>query len=457
MKLASLDDLVGYLKRKPLPTLCWYGPRANDALSLQTLLRLSGIICCYAADLPFTASILSPETNGLRPKCSIDDLAGALVANGRFDTFFRATRPGAVLPYDSTPELEAFCSTAGIICLSSKDDLKVSLGDKTRIDEVSFAVGLQPIPGVTGSIDQMDFDLIVREVGLPVFLHFAQGAGGSGNYIVDSKEAFNAIKLQRRGKRLNAKRFVTGVSCSMDICVTRQSVLCGPLEEMIIGAPPLNSNPTEYVASSWFRGFLSEQIQKEVREAGLKIGAWAQAQGFLGFFHPDFLIHGDQIFLTELNMRFGGSCGVFATAELEAGRLPLMMAHILAFLDDKVEFDADSINSRGSEPLNQSLMVLKNTKSIHVTIDDGRFSGIYRCADQGIEWAGRSGAARDLLPDELLLTGLPPNGRATIVEPGAFIAQAVTRFPISNGASGLNMRGQKLADDLLLTLTKPVS
>jgi hypothetical protein len=457
VKLASLDDLVPYLKRRPLPALCWYGPRASDAVCLRSLLQLTGIICCYAADLPFTSPVLSPETAGLRRKCSIDDLAGVLIANGQLETFCRATLAGAVLPYDSTPELEAFCSANGLFCLSAKDDLKISLGDKTRIDEVSSAVGLHPIPGLTGSIDDMDFESLVREVGLPVFLHFARGAGGSGNYIVETKDAFDTVKCQRRGQRLNAKRFVTGVSCSMDICVTRQSILCGPLEEMIIGAPPLNSNPTEYVASSWFRGFVSQEVEEEAHQAGLRIGAWARAQGFFGFFHPDFLVRGDQIFLTELNMRFGGSCGVFAAAELEAGRLPLMIAHILAFLDDEVVFDADAIHARASEPLDQAVMVLKNTKPARVRIEEGRFSGIYRCTDRGIEWTGRSGTARDLVSDELLLTGLPPNGQATIVEPGAFIAQAVTRFPISNRASGLNRRGRKLADDLLLALTSPVS
>ena len=445
-----------YLERKPLPALCWYGPRANDAVTLHSLLQLNGVICCYAADLPFTAPTLSPESNGFRPKCSIDDLAGELFANGQLEAFCRKIRPGAVLPYDSTPELETFCSVNDLFCLSAKDHLKISLGDKTRIDEVSSAVGLQSIPGVTGSIDEMDFDSLVRKLGLPVFLHFAQGAGGSGNYIVETKEAFNAIKDQRRGRRLNAKQFVTGVSCSMDICVTQQSILCGPLEEMIIGAPPLNSNPTEYVASSWFRGFVSEKVEQKAHRVGLRIGAWAQAQGFLGLFHPDFLVHDDQIFLTELNMRFGGSCGVFAAAELEASRLPLMIAHILAFLDNEVAFDADAIHSRNSEPLDQALMVLKNVKSSSVMIEEGRFSGVYRCTDRRIEWTGRSGTTRDLALNELLLTGLPPNGRATAVEPGAFIAQAVTRFPISNGASGFNLRGRNLADDLLLALTRPV-
>ena len=215
-------------------------------------MQVNQIVSCYGPSPSQRIGFLTNEIAGLRKKFSIDDLAQALILNEKLPQFVRENNVSVIFPYDSTPELEEFCQNSHIQLLSSPDSLKNSLRDKTKIDEISRSIGISTIPGIPGIIDEFEFEVLVEKFGLPLFLHFAEGAGGSGNRIVHTIDEFEKVKIEKKGQRLNAKKFFVGKTCTIDICVTPTAIICGTLEEELIGDEPLNSNPTEYVASSWF-------------------------------------------------------------------------------------------------------------------------------------------------------------------------------------------------------------
>ena len=265
-KISSYNDLKKYLKSNPLINICWYGPKSTDISELNTLLNINGIVSCYNSTKEFTQSVpfLTNDTPEKRNKCSIDNLATKLILNNKLLNFVRKNNINAILPYDSTPELENFCKKNNILFFSSKDSLKNKLRDKTKIDNISKKINLPAIPGISGIIDDFKYASLVDKLGLPLFLHFAEGAGGSGNHIINTLNAFEKIKIEKKGKKLNVKKYFIGRSCSIDICVTPTSIICGTLEEMLIGAEPLNSNPTQYVGSSWFKNNYSYGIRKKI-------------------------------------------------------------------------------------------------------------------------------------------------------------------------------------------------
>jgi hypothetical protein len=447
-KISSRSDLEKYLESHPQTGMGWYGPRSSDVSGLRGLVRFGGIISCYGADESLDGPpLLSNDVPGRRMKCGIDDLAEMRISDGSLPRFIRENGITTILPYSTTPELEEFCRQNSIACLSSSDKLKGELRDKTRIDSISWEIGLPAIPGVSGRIEELEYAPLAEKLGLPLFLHFAEGAHGSGNYIVSTEREFKSIKTEKHGKRLNVKKYFAGRSCSIDICVTPTSVLCGSVEELLIGAEPLNSNPTEYVGSSWFENDYPHEMRTKICGVGVALGEFLRAKGFLGFFHPDFLDEGDEVFLTELNMRFGASCGVYTKAQAAMNQVPLMLAHVLAFRDPDLAFDDERIREQNLKPLCYALLVLKNNFGKPVRISRRYASGIYRVLENGIEATGRRGfeELKDKDKDEILVIGLPDSEQDTHVDEGAFICEVVTRFPISDARSKLNSEGRSLA------------
>jgi hypothetical protein len=445
--IESFSDLKRYMESHPAK-ICWYGPKSSDISGLKRILEISGIISCYGSNLfsnkpPFLVS----DTEGRRLKCSVDNLAAIFIASGELLEFVRANDITTILPYDTNPELESFCTENNISLLSSPDALKDVLRDKTKIDEISRAIGLPTIPGVPGIIEDFEFQPLADQFGLPLFLHFAEGAGGSGNRIVRTEDEFESVKMEMKVKRLNVKKYFTGKSCSIDICVTPASVLCGVLEEMLIGAEPLNSNPTEYVASSWFQNNYSHEVRKRISEIGVALGELLRQQGFLGFFHPDFLVgENDEVFLTELNMRFGGSCGVYADIQVSKSQVPLMLAHALSFIDPNLKFDAEKINEQNLQPLDYGLIIFKNNSGKSIEVSAEYKPGLYKISDGKIKLEIEGAEFRDLADtDSFLLRGLPSSDKGSVIEVGAFICEVVTRFPISDSKSKLNPQGKLLA------------
>lgn len=444
-KIKSYSDLKKYLKFHPSLNVCWYGPRTTDISELGGLLNISGIIACYGTnEFLKQIPILVNDVKGKRQKVSIDDLAAIFISTEKLPSFISENNITTILPYDTTPELERFCKENHIACLSSPDYLKNKLRDKTKIDSVSRKINLPAIPGVSGIIDNFEYSPLVKKLGLPLFLHFAEGAGGSGNYIINTSNEFEKIKNKKRGKKLNVKKYFSGRSCSIDICVTPNSVICGALEEMLIGAEPLNSNPTEYVGSSWFKNNYSYDLRKKICNIGIAIGELLQKQGFLGFFHPDFLVEGNNVFLTELNMRFGGSCGVYANIQTAKKQIPLMLIHVLTFMRPDFKFDAEKINEENLNPLDYALLILKNNFRRPIRISKKYKSGVYSIIDGSLQMTGQQNFNDLKDKNKIFITGIPNSKEDTVIEEGAFMCQVVTRFPISNTKSKLNSTGKSL-------------
>lgn len=447
-KISSYHDLKNYLAANPIRA-CWYGPRSSDMSDLDNVIQLTGLISCYNSNFTREVPSITNEGIGKREKFSIDDLAGYFRATGQLNSFIEQNKITTILPYDSNQELEEFCGDNHIQLLSSPDQIKDDLRDKTKIDEISRAIGLPTIPGTPGTIDDFEFETLSSEFGLPLFLHFAEGAGGTGNRIVDTKEEFEKVKLEQKGKRLNAKKYFVGKTCTIDICVTPTSVICGTLEEELIGAEPLNSNPTEYVASSWFENNYSYEMRKKISDIGVALGEYVRSKGFLGCFHPDFLIgDGDEIFITELNMRFGGSCGAYSKIQIASEQIPILALQSLAFTTPNLAFNAEKINEENLKPLDYALIVLKNNLGRPIKISHQYKSGIYTITDNGLIFDGKVEFTDFRDRNSVFISGLPESNEDTIIHEGAYICEVMTKIPISDTKSKLNIQGKELVEKI---------
>lgn len=433
--------------------ICWYGPRVADVSELEEFMNIQGLVTCYDSPECSAIPIITEDQLITRERSSIDDLASKLIINNQLKSFFEKNNLGAILPYDTNATLEKFCKENNIKLYSCTEVLKDKLRDKTKIDSISRAVGLPSIPGFTGIIDDFEFENMRKKLGSPLFLHFAEGAGGSGNYIVENREYFEHIKRQKTGCKLNVKQYFRGRSCSVDICVTPKGVACGTIEEMLIGAPPLNSNPTEYVGSSWFENNYSASLRSDIQKVCLKLGKYLRSLGYMGYFHPDFLVNGADFRLTELNMRFGGSCGVYAKAQSNNGQLPLMVINALTFEDALPNLDFNLLNEQNLTPLNYGLLVLKNNLGKTIQIPHGVHSGVYTFRSGQLQPTNLFKFDDLKTPDQIYISGLPTQKDGASIGEGAYVCDIVTRFPISDTQSQLNDVGRQTVNAVLGLLT----
>ncbi len=190
-------------------------------------------------------------------------------------------------------------------------------------------------------------------------------------------------------------------------------------------------------------------MREKISDIGVVLGEYVRSKGFLGCFHPDFLIgDNDEIFITELNMRFGGSCGAYSKIQIASEQIPILALHSLAFTDPNLLFDAEKINRENLEPLDYALIVLKNNFGKPVKISRQYKSGIYTITDGGVIFDRKAKFTDFNDHSSIFMSGLPESNDDTTVHEGAYICEVMTRFPISDSKSKLNAEGKELVQKI---------
>lgn len=186
-------------------------------------------------------------------------------------------------------------------------------------------------------------------------------------------------------------------------------------------------------------------MRKKISDIGVALGEYVRSLGFLGCFHPDFLIGDkDEIFITELNMRFGGSCGAYSKIQTATQQIPILALQSLAFTHPNLSFDAEKINEENLKPFDYALLVLKNNFGKPIKISRQYKSGIYTITDSGIAFDRKAKFSDFNNSINVFIRGLPESGEDTTVHKGAYICEVMTRFPISDSKSKLNVEGKEL-------------
>lgn len=237
-------------------------------------------------------------------------------------------------------------------------------------------------------------------------------------------------------------------SCRLfEACVVRQGVLVGPLQTELVGLAELTPWSGGWCGNEVFAADASALVSPELRQGAMQIASSIGEQlrdcGYRGCFGLDLLLDQDtgELYLGEMNPRITGASPMTTQAMLDAGAVPLVLFHLLQWLDMDYRIDVEAFNRRWLEaaPLPAfAQMIIERCGDADEVITTAPRTGLWRVADDGtIEFVRSACSPRALTSDSEALF-------LRTTDPGS-------SPPRGAGLGRVVLRGRLMTDDHRLT------
>ncbi len=194
------------------------------------------------------------------------------------------------------------------------------------------------------------FDDLSAEFGSPLVVQDAELGGGRGTKLVRTRSelvaAVQDFVALGGGQRVVVSEYIRkALERSMQCCVTRYGVFCGPLQKQIV-AHPLLANLEAREGDKFCGGEVlftqasSSTMELEAQKIAHIIGEKLQQQGYRGIFGIDFLIdkNDSRLLPIEINPRVTGMTPML-TMMYRQGDIPFYLLHILELLNIDYQID----------------------------------------------------------------------------------------------------------------------
>src|SRR5699024_4044169 len=131
-----------------------------------------------------------------------------------------------------------------------------------------------------------------------------------------------------------------------------------------------------------------DAIVDTARTATFAMGEALKEKGYRGYFELDFLIDEDtgELYLGEMNPRITGASSITNHAAFALSDMPLILFHLLEWMDVDYNLDVAEINERWSRPENidsWSQLVIKHTQDSVDVITQAPPTGIWQMNAEG--------------------------------------------------------------------------
>jgi hypothetical protein len=336
--------------------------------------------------------------------------------------------PVVLIPFKNQASLEMIRSRA-VQLLAPSYDLVHYFDSKLNLPKILASVGIRQIPGEIvqrEEFTQEKFDAIVERYGKKLVAQQAYGSGGSGTFIVGSKQEIDAIFAQN-GSELKISKFIEGPSFNGQACVMQttegmQSAVFNPSFQ-IIGDPNLTDWPTYYCGNDFTNALkgLGKKGTGEYTAIMQKIGTHMGEKGWRGVFGVDFIYNPEEqrIYVVEINPRLQASTSFLHMRQEEMGAVGIGTYHLLSLLAN--EPLPAHIASPALLDLKGSHVLINNRVPSIVTVKGNIEAGVFSLdsgsmrLEQEHHWT-TTGKGKFLVTCGVPETGTKVEGHATILK-----------------------------------------
>lgn len=242
--------------------------------------------------------------------------------------------------------LDTELSIAGRRTWASRPEEWLALEDKTTVDELWEAAGVDHAPSLVVAAVADDLVRAARRLGGATVWAGDNREGWHGGaeytrFVADPADAGSTIEfMEAHCDRVRVMPYLEGVPCSIHGMVFPDSVAAfRPIEMVVFRTPASDRFRYGSVSTSWDP---PDQMREEMRAAARRVGTLLrQRVGFRGVFTMDGVATADGWLPTELNPRFGAGLGPVA----RAADLPILGISRLLIAGETADLDATEVES----------------------------------------------------------------------------------------------------------------
>jgi hypothetical protein len=167
----------------------------------------------------------------------------------------------------------------------------------------------------------------------------------------------------------------------------------GPIQADIIGHAELTPFKGGWAGNDLYKNVLDGEQTRKVKLMTVAMGDQLYREGYKGTFCLDFLIDTDtgEVYLGELNPRISGASALTNMVTAKYGGAPLMMFHMLEFMDVDYDLDIEKVQQRWADFDTWTQLIMKQTDDGLSRITNAPSSGVWCMqADQSIQFSRQS-------------------------------------------------------------------
>jgi hypothetical protein len=321
--------------------LIWFGIRGEDAAGLMALPQFTS---SFSITAPLRAAKLAvseslEEATARRVDLDTYDIdldRSPSVLGFRRRLLARSNRPSAITTYRPSHFLSAvhFASFATTSHLGLFKDRQTAFEHKPWVETELRRAGVRTLPWRYFADESRDQVKRALDSG-PQVLRASRSSGGEGIELVDSWEAVDQKWPFRNDHLVSVTPFLPdAIPLNVGAVVFRDgSIAVHPASIQLIGIPTCTSRRFGYCGNDFgvARALTSKHLHELDRVTRLT-GAWLASCGYVGAFGADFLLDGDDMYLTEVNARMQGSTALSAELAERIDHPGILLDHLAAFL-----------------------------------------------------------------------------------------------------------------------------
>ncbi len=254
--------------------------------------------------------------------------------------FFRSLGPTAVLSFKPSERIAEAVTALGGRLLAAPSSAARAYENKLAFVAAAERAGV-PRPRWDARRLPLVYADLVEDFGAPVVVQGPRGNAGQRTWLVDNQAQLDVVNARERSGSMRVAEWIDGLPFTASGVAFR-----GDGAGIEGGHPPAVNEPCRQVTgvdwltpeqlgscgNAWGEGRLVAH-RAEIERCVRALGADLAANNYRGLFGVDFVLAADGPLVIEVNPRMVASLPEATELDVEAGRAPLVLLHLLEMLD----------------------------------------------------------------------------------------------------------------------------
>jgi biotin carboxylase len=293
------------------------------------------------------------------------------------------------LMFDERTEKHA--KTLGLeVCFPSAK-MRNFMDNKVNTNRIAEKAKVPCVPYILSKVKSYKHLILLskKKLGTDLVIQTPFGDSGHTTFFISNEQEWEKYAEEIvREKEVKIMKRINCRGSAIEACVTRHGTIVAPLMTELVGFKEITPYKGGWCGNEIYADAFTPIIRKKARKYTQQFGNQLRKEGYKGYFELDFLIDQDthELYLGELNPRITGASSITNHAVFALSDMPLILFHLLEWMDQPYSLNVNAINSRWFKPENidsWGQIVIKYTEKNVKVITQAPRSGIYKMYEDG--------------------------------------------------------------------------
>lgn len=349
--------------------------------------------------------VFTPRERGNPEFTCLEDVVNYLLSHSETERFVAEQgRGGHMLAVMFDNESRKLARQLGLKIALPPHRLREKLDSKIETTRLGNDAGVASVPNVLGKANSYaQLCKLAEEAGLGTDLVVQTPYGDSGKttFFIADKKGWDKHSKYIVGEKIKVMKRINPRCGTVEAVATRHGTLVGPILSEIVGHKELTPFKGGWSGNEAYTSVVTPEQRQQLTAMVQCFGDRLYKEGYKGTFCIDYLIDKEsgEVYLGELNPRISGASPITNLVTQKYGGAPMLMFHLLEFLNVDYEIDLQAIQQRWADFDTWTHVIFKHTSDDVRILDQVPRSGIWHmnsdtCVElirRSADWSNASG------------------------------------------------------------------